>query len=157
MSTSPLLAAVFLVDGLTRNAIIDGLVGREEFEATNPAVLYQLQNNLYLSVVNPDKRETEVCAGVKKLLLVTLAQFELDAVDKLNKRGSEFEKTTISTALTPVIVRRFVLCLTCMLDVALSSGGNEIHDRSFGNSKNTTQGIYSSGQHQSQPNNNMHL
>ena len=157
MPTSPLFAVVFLLEGLTKKAIIDGLVGHDEFKATNPSVLDQLRTKVYPTTVNPNERENDVCAGGKKLLLVTLAQFEIEAVDKMNKRGSETEKITISTAFTPIIVRRFVLCVTCMLDVALSSGGSAIHDRFFGNSETTTQGIYSSGQHQAQPNSSMHM
>ena len=47
MPTSPLFAVVFLLEGLTKKAIIDGLVGHDEFKATNPFVLDQLRTKVY--------------------------------------------------------------------------------------------------------------
>ena len=68
MPTSPLFAVVFLLEGLTKKAIIDGLVGHDEFKATNPSVLDQLRTKVYPTTVNPNERENDVCAGVDKLL-----------------------------------------------------------------------------------------
>jgi len=68
MPTSPLVSSVFLVEGLTRKAIVDGLEGRGEFKATNPFVLDQLRTRVYPTTVNPNERENDVCAGVDKLL-----------------------------------------------------------------------------------------